>query len=600
MRGKSCSRFFAYLFALIPLCLGVRASAQTFSRDLRVDIAVNQVGYPLGSSKQCVLEESEAKSFEVIRTDSLEVVLSAPLEKSRGDLGTFLVGDFSTVDEPGTYFIKAGESRSWPFRIAPDVYDDVIEMIVGYFALQRCGPSTTGYLAPCHCDDAVRLDNGRHQDTTGGWHDASDLRKWVGATIHGMIALSHVLELTESGSLRGRILDELRWGNRYFLHMQEPAGYVMSHVGGDALQHGDGNRWTDNTVGREGGEPRTMAPAPGRSTKDITIVGDKDDRVIKTNPLDRLGQYKFVIAEARMARCMQGGDPSYSKTCLTAASRCYDWCRKRGPEKSAGDLGGALAASLELYRTTGEESYQRDAIACAARLAELQVTETESSPNGVRGFYRRSLGDAEPHRDIWHGCWHLFGLCDLLELFPDHADADTWRKAIRLYTKEYLAAISGRNSFGLVPYGLFAEEDPGGDRRAGALWYRYFMVPGKGWWVGVNANAASAGIGLLRAAGLLDEPALRATAQRQLDWILGGNPLRSSTVVGVGHDHPPPFVNTVEFSPPTPPLPGAVMNGLGGTAEDQPFMGDGIYHVSEYWTPMVAYTIWLLARLQKE
>ena len=137
-------------------------------------------------------------------------------------------------------------------------------MIVGYFALQRCGPSTTGYMTPCHCDDAVRLDNGKHQDTTGGWHDASDLRKWVGATIHGMIGLVQVYDLTADESLRRRIVEELRWGNRYFLNMQEPAGYVMSHVGGDALRHGDENRWTDNIVGPEGGEPNTIAPLPGR------------------------------------------------------------------------------------------------------------------------------------------------------------------------------------------------------------------------------------------------------------------------------------------------------------------------------------------------
>jgi hypothetical protein len=40
------------------------------------------------------------------------------------------------------------------------------------------------------------------------------------------------------------------------------------------------------------------------------------------------------------------------------------------------------------------------------------------------------------------------------------------------------------------------------------------------------------------------------------------------------------------------------MNGLGGTADDQPFVGDGIYNVSEYWTPMVSYTMWLMALLQ--
>jgi hypothetical protein len=116
--------------------------------------------------------------------------------------------------------------------------------------------------------------------------------------------------------------------------------------------------------------------------------------------------------------------------------------------------------------------------------------------------------------------------------------------------------------------------------------------------VGINANIASAGIGLLRAAEILDEPGLRASAQRQLDWIVGGNPFCASTVEGIGHNHPLQFVNTVEFFPPTPRLPGAVMNGLGGTVDDQPFMGEGIYHVSEYWTPMVSYAVWLMAELQ--
>ena len=114
-------------------------------------------------------------------------------------------------------------------------------------------------------------------------------------------------DLTTDESLRRRIVEELRWGNRYFLNMQEPAGGVMavSHVGGDALQHGDDDRWTDNVVGPEGGEPNTIAPLPGGSRAKITIVGPKDDRVIQTRPLDRVGQYKFVIAEAMTARIMK-------------------------------------------------------------------------------------------------------------------------------------------------------------------------------------------------------------------------------------------------------------------------------------------------------
>jgi hypothetical protein len=582
---------------VVILCVAAPVLGQPFSRDLRVDVMVNQVGFAPDAAKMCVLKEGPADRFQVIRTDDQRVVFSGPLVRSQGDFGSFLRGDLSEIKDAGTYYIQAGPSRSWPFRIAPDVYDDAVGMIVGYFALQRCGPSATGYLAPCHCDDAVRLDNGKHQDTTGGWHDASDLRKWVGATIHGMIGLARVYELTENESTRRRIMDELRWGNRYFLNMQEPAGYVMSHVGGDALVHGDGNRWTDNAIGPEGGEPVTLAPAPGGTTNRMTIVGAKDDRVIQTKPLDRIGQYKFIIAEALVARLTKQSDPQYSARCLEAATRCYDWCAKDWPESRAESLGGALAAAIELYRCTGQEKYKNDAITCADRLAQCQVTEPLTPEDRVRGFYRRTAADSEPYRDIYHGCWHLFGLCDLVELFPEHAEADNWRKAIRLYTRDYLDAIARRNSFGIVPHGFYVKQDPGGGRRVGDYWYRYFMPPNN-WWVGINANIASAGIGLLRAAEVLDEPSLRSTAQRQLDWILGSNPFCSSTVEGIGHNHPPQFVNTTEFLPFTPRLPGAVMNGLGGTADDQPFLGNGVYHVSEYWTPMVAYTVWLMALLQ--
>jgi hypothetical protein len=592
MRKLTCSLFLILLWAVGPV------GGQTFSRDLRVDVTVNQIGFAPEASKRCVLKGPGPERFEVIRTTDQKVVFAGPLAASDGDFGSFLVGDFSNVRGAGIYYIKAGQSRSYPFHIAATVYGEVIEMIVGYFGLQRCGPSETGYLAPCHCDDAVRLDNGKHQDTTGGWHDASDLRKWVGATIHGVIGLAQVYALTTNESMRRRILEELRWGNRYFLNMQEPVGYVMNHVGGDALRHGDGNRWTDNIIGPEGGEPNTIDPAPGGSRSKITIVGRKDDRVIQTKPLDRLGQYKFVIAEAMMARLTKQSDRAYSDKCLEAAKRCYDWCTTRWPEQTAESLGGALAAAIELHRVTGQEKYKSEAVACASRLLQLQVAEPLDAKDPVRGFYRRSATSPEPYRDISHGCWHLFGLCGLAELFPDHAEADNWRKAIRLYTVDYLAAMSKRNSFGLVPYGFFAQADPGGNRKIGNYWYRYFMQPGSNWWVGINANIASAGVGLVRASKILGDPSLRAVAQCQLDWVLGCNPFYASTVVGIGHNHPPQFVNGNEFHPATPRLPGAVMNGLGGTADDQPFVGDGIYNVSEYWTPMVSYTMWLMALLQ--
>ena len=154
-----------FLPLIAVFSFGLPTSAQMFSRDVSVDVFVNQVGFTPKASKQCVLKGTSPRTFEVVRTDTLEVVLSGLLAVSNGDFGTFLVGDFSEVKEPGKYCVKAGDSRSFPFEIAIDVYDEAISLIVNYFALQRCGPSTTGYLTPCHCDDAVRMDNGKHQES---------------------------------------------------------------------------------------------------------------------------------------------------------------------------------------------------------------------------------------------------------------------------------------------------------------------------------------------------------------------------------------------------------------------------------------------------
>ena len=102
---------------------------------------------------------------------------------------------------------------------------------------------------------------------------------------------------------------------------------------------------------------------------------------------------------------------------------------------------------------------------------------------------------------------------------------------------------------------------------------------------------------MVKSAKILQDSNLLSTAQRQLDWILGFNPHGASTMEGVGYNHPKQFVNGSEFCPATPRIPGAVMNGIGGTVEDQPALYDGSYNTAEYWTPMVAYTMWLMAEL---
>lgn len=568
--------------------------AQRLSRDLNVSLLINQIGYMPEAEKICVTKGDVERTFEVIELETQQVIYTGTLKPNSGDFGAYLTGNFSALTQEGHYYVKSDTVRSYPFEISNAIYQSPMGLIVQYFSKQRCGPSATGYLSPCHVDDGIRLDNGKHQDVSGGWHDASDLRKWVGATIYGMIGLAKTYELSE-GPQRAKILEELKWGNRYFLKMQEPDGYIMNYIGGDVKKHSDSNRWTDNDIGEEGGEVEFVKPNAGKSHRDMLIFGSNDDRVIRTDALGMLGQYNFISAEALMARFTKDLDSNYAQKCLSAATKCFDWCRQSKENNTPGILGASIQASLELYKTTGQEMYKNFAVEQAAQLIKLQVVNTEDV---VSGYFFTSTTDHQPYKNVWNGCLEFISFCDLVQAFPLHKDVSVWREMILNYAKNYLSFMAKKNNFGIIPFGLYAAEDPGGNRKIGNYWYRYFMQPELDWWVGINANLASAGIGMVKAAHVLDDQEMMAFAQRQLDWIIGANPFNSSTMVGVGHNHPKHFPGST-FYPLTPVIPGAVLNGLGGDHDDQPSTGDGDWQISEYWTPMVAYTLWLMAELSE-
>ncbi len=582
------------IFILIFLLSGIHfpLNAQRLSRDKNVDLLINQAGYLPYSAKKAVTKGEKEIDFDVINIETMKVAYSGTLTPKKGDFGTYLTGDFSTLSQPGVYYVKSDTLRSYPFEISSTVYDSPMSLIVHYFSKQRCGASKTGYLSPCHVDDGIRMDNGKHQDVTGGWHDASDLRQWVGATIYGVVGLAKAYELNDSPAFRKKVMEELRWGNQYFLKMQEPQGYVMNYVGGDVRKHSDSNRWTDNEVGEEGGELHFVKPNAGESTADMLIFDANDDRVIRTDPAGLMGQYNFVIGEAMLARIFKKEDPSYAVQCEKAAIKCFDWSMDQDEDMDAGVMGAAIQASIELYKTTHQTQYQDHAAKLASELKQLQETDSRGDINGF--FYRQSSG-REPYKNISRGCWEFIAVSDLIQTFPAHNDVESWKEMISIYANQYLVFMSAKNNFGIVPFGLFTEA-PGGNRKTGQYWYRYFMQPELDWWVGINANIASAGVGLVKAAAILDEPELLARAQRQLDWIIGVNPFNSSTLIGVGYNHPEHFPGST-FIPTTPVIQGAVMNGLGGDRNDMPVIGTGIWQISEYWTPMVAYTLWLLAEL---
>lgn len=430
--------------------------AQRLSRDQEIVFLTNQVGYLPSSKKTCLVKETEKRDFEVVETTSGLVAYRGTLIPRQGDFGTYLTADFSKLVKEGRYYLRADTVRSFPFSISNSVYQTQMNMIVRYFSLQRCGASTTGYLSPCHADDGIRFDNGKHHDVTGGWHDASDLRKWISATLYGVMGLARAYDLQDP-QYRKVILDELLWGNQYFLKMQEPQGYVMDFIGGDLQKHSDNNRWTDNKIGSGGTNIKLAEPNAGISKQLMLISGEHDDRIIQTQPVEMTAQYNFITAEAMMARITSKTDPAYSKQCLEAAKKCYNWCLKSGSDTTAGNIGAALQAAVEMYRTTSLQVYHKRATELALQLKKLQASALSGE---LSGFFYNSLSNGEPYKNIWNDCQAFIGLSDLVQMFPGDKDVPYWKSMIKDYAEHYLLLLSEKNSFGIVPWGLYEKRIP--------------------------------------------------------------------------------------------------------------------------------------------
>ncbi len=203
-------------------------------------------GSPRPRSSACATSGQPPKPFRFTR----------PLKKYEGDLGECVTGDFSDLERQALYQITAGEERSVPFFVRSDLWRRTLPKAVDYYRQQRCGVAVPGVHAACHLDDARRRDTGEYIDVTGGWHDAGDLRKWMFHTLINGFGLGNLARnLGETWDVNGSglkpLLDELRWGNRYFLKMQDRDGLVF-HSSAGGLNGGESdNHWTDNIIGNE-------------------------------------------------------------------------------------------------------------------------------------------------------------------------------------------------------------------------------------------------------------------------------------------------------------------------------------------------------------
>lgn len=503
--------------------------------------------------------------------------VAKPLQPATGDFGPALTGDFTDVRELGMYQVTVGDERSVQFFIRPDVWKRTLPKAVGYHYAQRCGIAIPGVHPACHLDDARRRDNGQYVDLTGGWHDAGDLRKWMTATMlngFGLLHLARNLGESWDEGVNGTrpLLEEMRWGNRYFLKMQDADGLVWADVAGGVNGDNSDNHWTDNRAGTP--DDRYLNPA-----KSGTV------------------QAMWIALQSMVSQAFRPTDPGYAQSCLAAGLRCWRAYANK-PGGDPGELGWWVLAATELYRATRDSSHAESAVSFAQRLLARQQSQYAGGQKEVRGYWRRATSD-EPWSHAVDAAVPALSLLELAAALPDHAQAKQWKDAVRLHLDDYVLPLTSRSPYRIMPFGLFHGSPSREKYRplAGDLTYRYFLPARKQfWWLGTSSVLLSHAALLGAAARLLQANEYRHLAFRQLEWIMGANPFAACLMTGEGMRNVFPHSRFVGL------LPGGIVNGIAGNPDDEPILDTqygGDWRTAEYWSPHNAFYLWAVSSLER-
>lgn len=350
---------------VIFLMMSCATDKKSENGSLNENIRVNQLGYFPNRPKVFILANTEAKEFELVEVNTDKVVYSGDLT----DRGTWEAsgeqvksGDFSDYTQTGDYFIQIpGSGLSHSFSIENDIYKDAMPASLKSYYLHRVSYELDEefagvYKRPAgHPDDAVLYhpSTGKNAGTKaspGGWYDAGDYGKYIvnaGISVGTMLALFEMepdeyadgyLNIPESGNGINDLLDEIRFEMDWVLTMQDDDGGVFHKLttkkfGGFVMPH----------------EASTERYFIGKSTAaalNLAGMGAMSTR---------------IYAEI---------DEDFSKACLTAAEKAWNWALKnpenyyKNPEDvSTGAYPDVIMdeeffwAAAELYVTTGKPEY---------------------------------------------------------------------------------------------------------------------------------------------------------------------------------------------------------------------------------------------------
>ncbi len=477
-------------------------------------IAFSHSGYQTGLSKTALGSGLPSGTFSLVDQASGRSILTKPIRREQTGLGEFQVLDFTEVETPGEYTLKAGDLASQPFLIAPDVWERTVRKVVNFFYAERCGYAVPGVHGVCHQDWQAKH-NGQTLTINGGWHDAGDLSQGqinTAEAIYSMLALADRLG-AQNPELAARVTAEARWGLTWLHQTRFGDGYRVVWSTMDF--------WTDG------------------------VVGNIDDCLgqVSNSPYENL---IGCAASALAARVLKNQEPALADTSLRIARDDFRFALEKLGAPRLELVSQAVLAAVELYRATGDRAYADKAAELAPVIIASQQREIPAWDKPLVGFFydgpkhQRVLNYA--HRG--HDQAPVVALTALCDTLPDHPDWIQWYSAVVLHS-EFLRATARLDApYGTLAAGIYHVRDnpdqvTKGLKLSEEYYLRRFPVTGDA--RGHFGVLLSQTKGLSAAARLRGDASLLAVCQDQLQWVVGRNPFGQSCMYGEGHDYAPQY-----------------------------------------------------------
>ena len=359
----------------------------------QVYIRLNQVGFLPGDLKTAVIMSGQkltGKKYHVFETKDNMQVFSGQINGSLKAETNFKYNyriDFSELKNGGRYYLEVEGSKSLSFLIGTNIYNRVVDSLMLFFKVQRCGYTNPLLHPVCHPNDATGITaDGKFEagptDLTGGWHDAGDYIKFLNTAVYATYTMLFAYDFDpvkfgydNDNNGTPDILEEAKTGLDWLIRLNYANNKLVTQVQ-DMRDHNQGWR----------------KPELDKLSSDRPAYSGMGKNII--------GIYSATLALAGKIWKEKLHYNDFANKCLSRAKSFYA-VRNNVPDIDKSQSGmyqdsryfGKLAlGAIELYNVTNQKEYLSDAI----ELADKAKSDFWWSWGDINSYVHYRLAKVEP------------------------------------------------------------------------------------------------------------------------------------------------------------------------------------------------------------